>query len=174
MKHSYQKTALVDAEQYIAGGPVPEYAYVDARGQVWLETLEGWHIVRDGDYICTGIDGEHWNVDKSIFERTHQYVQSNLAPVPSNPFVDEPAGFFRKFVVTRADGSSEPGCKHSACEYFVLDLMHDQFAIGALSAYAESCKVLFPELADDLQIKIGLMLQRFNTDAAKDCDVGGQ
>lgn len=27
-----------------------------------------------GDYIATGIDGEHWAIDQDIFERTYERV----------------------------------------------------------------------------------------------------
>lgn len=27
-----------------------------------------------GDYIATGIDGEHWAIDKDIFEKTYEGV----------------------------------------------------------------------------------------------------
>lgn len=27
-----------------------------------------------GDYIATGVDGEHWAIDKNIFERTYKRV----------------------------------------------------------------------------------------------------
>lgn len=59
-------------------------------------------------------------------------------------------GIYRKFCVVRTDGKSEPGKKHADCEYFVLDLDHDPFAIPAIKAYAEACRKRFPILASDL------------------------
>lgn len=35
---------------------------------------------------------------------------------------DKKRGLYSKFKVERTDGSSAPGEKHDACEYFVLDL----------------------------------------------------
>ena len=26
----------------------------------------------EGDYIATGVDGEHWAIDQDIFERTYE------------------------------------------------------------------------------------------------------
>lgn len=49
-------------------------------------------------------------------------------------------GLYEKFIVTRTDGSSEPGGKHEGCRYFVLDISCDQHAAPALVAYAESCE----------------------------------
>ena len=60
-------------------------------------------------------------------------------------------GIYRKFNVTRTDGSSEPGGKHEHCKYFVLDLEHDPFAKPALRKYAEACRETHPDLARDLE-----------------------
>jgi hypothetical protein len=67
---------------------------------------------------------------------------------PSKPA--EQQGLFRKFVVTRTDGSDKPGGKHENCEYFVLDVGHDKHAPAALWAYAQACKDTHPDLAADL------------------------
>jgi hypothetical protein len=63
-------------------------------------------------------------------------------------------GLYNKFTVTRTDGRSEPGEKHDGCDYFVLDLTHDKFAIPALKAYAKACNSEYPLLADDLRREI--------------------
>lgn len=63
---------------------------------------------------------------------------------------DKEFGLYRKFTVRRADGSSAPGEKHENCSYFVLDFVHDQYAIPALRAYAAACAPEFPLLAQDL------------------------
>jgi hypothetical protein len=59
-------------------------------------------------------------------------------------------GVYRKYKVTRTDGSSRKGKKHAECSYFVLDLEHDPFALPALEAYQKACKKTQPELARDL------------------------
>lgn len=63
---------------------------------------------------------------------------------------DETRGVFRKYDVTRTDGSSRAGGKHEDCAYFVLDLEHDPFAIPALKAYAKACRMTHPALAKDI------------------------
>jgi len=63
------------------------------------------------------------------------------------------AGIYWKFWVRRTDGSSRPGGKHEACEYFVLDWHHDPFAAPAALAYAAACEAKYPELAADLRRK---------------------
>ena len=63
---------------------------------------------------------------------------------------DKTKGLYNKFTVTRTDGSSGPGGRHEGCQYFALDLEHDPHAPAALSAYADSCRADYPELAADL------------------------
>jgi len=63
---------------------------------------------------------------------------------------DKTRGLYGKFTVIRKDGSSLFGCKHHNCDYFVLDLSHDEHAISALKAYADSCRNEYPLLANDL------------------------
>ncbi len=67
--------------------------------------------------------------------------------------MDTQRGLYEKFRVWRVDGQSEQGEKHAMCDYFVLDLTHDPFAIPAIQAYVESCKDRFPNLAADLREK---------------------
>lgn len=80
---TYRKTALVTAEQFLpAIGQIPNGVYSDGHGDPrmrpdchWvLDTKEGRHDVRGGDYICTGPAGEQWNVAKEIFEVTYEEV----------------------------------------------------------------------------------------------------
>lgn len=63
---------------------------------------------------------------------------------------DKSQGIYKKFNVTRTDGSSAPGGKHENCFYFVLDLNHDPHAKAALKAYADSCRTDYPLLAGDI------------------------
>lgn len=69
----YRKTALVDAEQFLPSeGKIPKGAFA-VNGTHWgISTLEGMHELRDGDYVCTGPDGEQWNVKREIFEATYE------------------------------------------------------------------------------------------------------
>lgn len=67
---------------------------------------------------------------------------------------DRTKGLTDKFIVHRTDGQSRFGMKHSCCDYFVLDLTHDEFAMDALNAYASACAGAYPLLAADLQDKL--------------------
>lgn len=62
-------------------------------------------------------------------------------------------GLYNKFRIERTDGKSAPGEKHSGCDYFVLDITHDEHAKAALLAYADSCAADYPALAADLRDK---------------------
>jgi hypothetical protein len=68
---------------------------------------------------------------------------------------DKTKGLYNKFcTIERTDGGSAPGKKHHNCEYFVLDLTHDEFAPIALAAYAAACRKKYPLLAEDLLEKV--------------------
>jgi len=70
---------------------------------------------------------------------------------------DKERGLYPKFRIERTDGKSAEGEKHENCEYFVLDLTHDRYAIPALVEYARQCdRDGYRELAADL----GAMLLR--------------
>jgi len=68
----------------------------------------------------------------------------------------EQQGLFSKFIVSRTDGKDRVGCKHYGCDYFVLDVTHDQYAKSALSAYAASCASTHPKLSEDMQKRYSL------------------
>lgn len=63
---------------------------------------------------------------------------------------DQEKGLYRKYRVERINDAEG---KHDDCEYFVLDLVHDKFAVAALAAYADACETEFPQLAADLRRK---------------------
>ena len=94
---TYRKTALVTAEQFLpAIGRIPRGVFSNGLGDPrkrydceWvLNTKEGQHYVRDGDYICTGPAGEQWNVAREIFEAT--YEEADAAPVADRGPVSMP------------------------------------------------------------------------------------
>lgn len=73
---------------------------------------------------------------------------------------DKTRGLYEKFLVQRRDGTDAPGGKHEGCEYFVLDLTHDPFALKAVRAYAVWCAEEYPLLAQDLLEKAIEILRR--------------
>jgi hypothetical protein len=74
-------------------------------------------------------------------------------------------GLYAKFRVERTDGTSAEGQKHDGCEYFVLDITHDKFALAALAAYEEACRTECPALAADLRaMRYARQLQKARAD----------
>ena len=43
----------------------------------WVDTLEGGHIVCPGDWIITGVKGEHYPCKPGIFELTYEPVEES-------------------------------------------------------------------------------------------------
>lgn len=80
----YRKTATIKATQWFKMGdhPAVEPYYKDGHtsdphGKCgWVETLEGGHIVKPGDWIATGVKGEHWPIKPDVFAATYEEVQS--------------------------------------------------------------------------------------------------
>lgn len=46
---------------------------IDEHG--WIDTLEGGHIVCPGDWIITGVKGEHYPCKPDIFEATYERAE---------------------------------------------------------------------------------------------------
>ena len=81
MLHKYRKTALIEAEQFDGRQTMmvkygifahPEAHYFMDKPLYTLKTKEGDMEVKPYDYIATGIDGEHYAIDKDKFERTYE------------------------------------------------------------------------------------------------------
>lgn len=68
---------------------------------------------------------------------------------------DQTRGLYNKFKVERTDGKSAPGEKHHDCDYFVLDMDHDDHARAAIEAYVISLENSeeYPGLAADLRYR---------------------
>lgn len=77
---------------------------------------------------------------------------------------NESPGIYRKYLVKRLRDKEG---KHDRCEYFVLDWMHDPFAVTAARAYANACETELPALASELRAKASDAEARWNTKAAR-------
>ncbi len=66
-----KKPVIVEATQWFKDGDHPEVVILK---NGWIKTLEGGHIVTPGDYIITGIKGEHYPCKPDIFEATYEKV----------------------------------------------------------------------------------------------------
>ena len=84
MLHKYRKTALIEAEQFDGRQTMmvkygifahPEAFYFMDYPRYTIKIKNGDMEVKPYDYIATDADGEHWVVDKDIFEKTYERVE---------------------------------------------------------------------------------------------------
>ncbi|KRM79436.1 hypothetical protein FC84_GL001612 [Lapidilactobacillus dextrinicus DSM 20335] len=85
----YRKTALIEAEQYI-GSPaqvieyniveIPPIIGTDKPYEYFIPTLEGPMELHAGDWIATGVNGEHWPIADDVFKKTY----AKLPVIPYN------------------------------------------------------------------------------------------
>lgn len=78
----YIKTAVTEAEQFdgsqqlvdkyeILVGSTMFNGYVGEPSLCYIQTLEGNLRIHVGDWIATGVNGEHWPVADEIFKQTY-------------------------------------------------------------------------------------------------------
>jgi hypothetical protein len=75
-----KKPVVIEATQWFKDGDhwaVAKHQSTDPRLKEcgWVRTLEGGHIVRPGDFIITGVKGEHYPCKPDIFEMTYEPVE---------------------------------------------------------------------------------------------------
>lgn len=75
-----KKPVVIEATQWFKDGdhhavsPVMSH-YPAMDGYGWITTLEGGYIVTPGDWIITGIKGEHYPCKPDIFAATYEEVK---------------------------------------------------------------------------------------------------
>jgi hypothetical protein len=71
-----KKPVVIEATQWRRHGdhPMVETISPDSLNG-WIQTLEGGHIVSPGDYIITGVKGEHYPCKPDIFRLTYEMVE---------------------------------------------------------------------------------------------------
>jgi hypothetical protein len=91
----------------------------------WIDTLEGGHIVCPGDWIITGVQGEHYPCKPDIFEATYQPAGDQH---PDDAAVDQFAAAMKaKLAKKRAEGR---GGWQTASEADLSALLHEHVAKG--------------------------------------------
>ena len=72
-----KKPVVIEATQWFKNGDHPAVVNLDGlpTENGWVETLEGGHVVTPGDYIITGVKGEHYPCKPDIFKATYQMVE---------------------------------------------------------------------------------------------------
>lgn len=72
----YRKTALIEAMQYRVGGSVPDGVClgecINRDAVAHIHTLEGDLTVSDGDWVATGVKGEHWAIKSDVFAASYE------------------------------------------------------------------------------------------------------
>jgi hypothetical protein len=66
-----KKPVVIEATQWFKEGDHPA-VWMDIVGNGFVNTLEGVHIVTPGDWIITGVKGEHYPCKPDIFELTYE------------------------------------------------------------------------------------------------------
>jgi len=74
-----KKPVVIEATQWFKMGDHPAVVEASVGGVNvnLIETLEGDHWVTEGDYIITGVKGEHYPCKPDIFEMTYEKVEEN-------------------------------------------------------------------------------------------------
>lgn len=66
-----KKPVVIEATQFFKMGDHPAVVYGHS-GCPIINTLEGDHLVMKGDWIITGVKGEHYSCKPDIFEMTYE------------------------------------------------------------------------------------------------------
>jgi hypothetical protein len=69
-----KKPVVIEATQWWKDGDHPAVNPHLPIGYGWVPTLEGGHVVTPGDWIITGVHGEHYPCKPDIFEETYEAV----------------------------------------------------------------------------------------------------
>lgn len=70
-----KKPVVIEATQWFKDGDHPSVNRSFWNGRALVYTLEGDHIVTPGDWIITGVKGEHYPCKPDIFELTYEAVE---------------------------------------------------------------------------------------------------
>lgn len=80
-----KKPVVIEATQFWVNSPDgwPQGVYKDSTSPTGyrIDTLEGSHEVTDGDWIITGVKGEHYPCKPDIFEMTYESADDNDFPL---------------------------------------------------------------------------------------------
>ena len=69
-----KKPVVIEATRWNQVGDHP-MVHAHGDGEGWIQTLEGGHIVIPGDFIITGVAGEHYPCKPDIFWMTYEPVE---------------------------------------------------------------------------------------------------
>ena len=77
-----KKPVVIEATQWFKDGDHPRVLPYSASGNgpFSICTLEGWMAVTPGDWIITGVKGEHYPCKPDIFDMTYEPVADGSKP----------------------------------------------------------------------------------------------
>lgn len=75
-----KKPVVIEATQWWKAGDHPGVEIVECSADFEyqlgrIKTLEGWMTVRQGDWVITGVKGEHYPCKSDIFAATYEPVE---------------------------------------------------------------------------------------------------
>jgi len=71
-----KKPVVIEATQWFKHGDHPAVKPANQGKDALIHTLEGPHFVTTGDWIITGVKGEHYPCKPDIFEATYERVEA--------------------------------------------------------------------------------------------------
>lgn len=75
MIKAYRKTATIKAEQFDGSDEMINKYHIEYDEAYTvpfrIEAIEGWIGVEGGDWIATGVHGEHWLIADAVFKQTY-------------------------------------------------------------------------------------------------------
>ncbi len=93
-----KKPVVIDAVQWFKAGDHPDVTSPKApSGTIiptavgFIKTLEGWMSVNPGDWIITGVKGEHYPCKPDIFAATYEVVDHPYDTISELPAAAQPA-----------------------------------------------------------------------------------
>ena len=80
MLHTYRKKAAIQAEQFDRSEKMMKHYGIHEANvppmvtdlNLYLPTKEGDMVIKQDDWIATGVDGEHWAIADDIFRNTYE------------------------------------------------------------------------------------------------------
>jgi len=70
-----KKPVVIEATQWFEMGDHPAVRFGKFTKRPLIDTLEGEHYVLPGDWIITGVKGEHYSCKPDIFEMTYEVAE---------------------------------------------------------------------------------------------------
>jgi hypothetical protein len=70
-----KKPVVIEATQWFKDGDHPSVRRGCITGRALIDTMEGEMYVIPGDWIITGVKGEHYPCKPDIFEATYELVE---------------------------------------------------------------------------------------------------